>query len=244
MASVQPTTIQPAPAVAPSPPPPAAPPKQHTENSRVVISGVSWEAYLGIRELLGDLPVRLTFSDNDLEIMMPSREHEWFKSILGRLIGILTEEMAIDMSGGGSNTLREQQAQRGLEPDDCFWIAHAQEMRGPKNYDPAKDPPPDLATEIEISRAAVGRLPIYASLRVPEVWRFDGTTIRVLHLGSDGEYHEAAQSLSFPYVPMAEVARFLVEGVTMSDTEIARRFRAWVRSQIASGAFPKPPSTP
>src|SRR5438874_10339594 len=151
---------------------------------------------------------------------------------------MLTEELAIEMIVRGSTTMREPQAQRGLEPDDCFWIAHSQEMCGPKKYDPAKDPPPDLATEIEVSRGAVGRLPIYASLRVPEVWRFDGTTIRVLQLGSDGEYHEAAQSLSFPYLPMAELARFLVEGVTMSHTEIARRFRAWVRSQIASGAFP------
>src|SRR5438105_1034523 len=115
MASAQPTPIQPPSAVAPLPLPPAAAPKPHAENPRVVISGVSWEAYVGIRDLLGDLPVRLTFTDNVLEIMMPSLEHEWFKTILGRLIEMLTEELAIEMSGGGSTTLREPQAQRGLE---------------------------------------------------------------------------------------------------------------------------------
>ena len=46
-------------------------------------------------------------------------------------------------------------------------------MRGNDTYDPEKDPPPDLAIEIDVTNTSVPRMPVFAKIGVPEVWRLD-----------------------------------------------------------------------
>ncbi|WP_333312715.1 MULTISPECIES: Uma2 family endonuclease [unclassified Microcoleus] len=45
-----------------------------------------------------------------------------------------------------------------------------------------EDPPPDLAIEIDITRSSIHRLELYASLGVPEVWRYDGKRLTIYQL--------------------------------------------------------------
>jgi len=47
-------------------------------------------------------------------------------------------------------------------------------MAGQDTIDLATDPPPDLVVEVDITHPSLDKFPIYASLRVPEVWRHDG----------------------------------------------------------------------
>ena len=82
----------------------------------------------------------------------------------------------------------------GLEPDECFWIKHGAEIRGKKKWNALTDPPPDLAVEIDITSSWLDRLEIYAALKVPEIWRFDGEILKVLILGSNGKYRERSRS--------------------------------------------------
>jgi Uma2 family endonuclease len=220
--------------------PPAAGAGSHQSGQAVVLSGVSWEAYVGIGELLRDQPVRLNYLDDSLEITTLSFEHELLKKLLGRLVETLTEELGIDAVAGGSTTMRRQDRSRGLEPDECYWVAHEMQMRGRGDFDPAIDPPPDLAIEIEVSRGLLNRREIYASLRIPEVWLYDGRTVRILLLSGDGTYAEAAKSQAFPFFPVADLARFLQLRATASHTDLVRQFRSWVREQVAAGVFPKP----
>ena len=63
---------------------------------------------------------------------------------------------------------------RGLEPDDCYYLANAAKVRNWATLDLERDPPPDLALEVEITRSCLNRMGVYAGLGVPEVWRFDG----------------------------------------------------------------------
>ncbi len=218
--------------------PASAPSADHDQC--VVIHGVSWQAYVGIGELLRDLPVRMNYSRGVLEIMVISREHERLKSYIGRLVEMLTAELAIPMEPGGSLTMRREDQASGLEPDECYWIANEPRMRHGREFDPATDPPPDLAIEVEVSRTSVSRQSIYAALGVPEIWRWDGTTIQILVRGADGQYHGAAQSLALPFFPVTELVRFLNLRGTIDNTSLVRQFRAWVREQVAVGAFPKP----
>jgi len=97
------------------------------------------------------------------------------------------------------------------------------------------DPLPDLALEVDVTHSSLDRLAIYAALGVPEVWRFDGLKLTVHLLGSGGDYAESAQSRAFPFLPMAEVERFLGMRASLSETDLVRQFRAWVRDRIAAG---------
>ena len=100
----------------------------------------------------------------------------------------MTEELDIPIRSGGSTTFKSQILKKGLEPDECYWIANEHLVRGRLDLDLEVDPPPDLAVEVEITRSVLNRMGIYASLRVPEVWRSDGDQIIVEQLQADGTY--------------------------------------------------------
>jgi Uma2 family endonuclease len=202
-------------------------------DQRVVLHGVNWQTYIGIGELLKEHPVRLTYDRGSLEIMVVSLGHESPRSVLGRLVEALLEEMDIDAKSGGSMTFQREDLDRGVEPDDCYWIACERLMRGKQVYDVYKDPPPDLGLETEITHPLGSRPAIFAALRIPEMWRYDGNIVHVLILGADGQYHESERSLAFPFLPMAEVSRFLNMRTNMSETKLLRQFRAWIREQLA-----------
>jgi hypothetical protein len=76
----------------------------------------------------------------------------------------------------------------------------------------------------------VARQPIYAALGVPELWRFDGKKLSVLALQPDGRYHVQVGSLSFPFLPMAELEKFIARIRVENDTAVMRSFQQWVRT--------------
>jgi Uma2 family endonuclease len=54
-----------------------------TTEQRVVLSGRSWEQFKLIQQGLEDSPgTRLFYYDGTIEILMPGRDHEVFKSII------------------------------------------------------------------------------------------------------------------------------------------------------------------
>jgi len=75
---------------------------------------------------------------------------------------------------------------------------------------------------------------IYAALRVPEVWCSDGETLRVFLLSSKGTYRQSNRSKAFPFLPLTEFAQFLTR-TDLSETQLLRSFRAWVRKQKKRG---------
>jgi Uma2 family endonuclease len=210
------------------------------QEQRVTLNCVSWEAYVGIGEYLRDQPIRLTYDRESLEIRTTSREHERAKTLLARFLETLTEELEVDLTSGGSTTCRREDLERGLEPDECYWIEHEPQMRDKDSYDPETDPPPDLALEVAISRNVLNRLRIYAALGVPEVWRYDGEAIQILLPGLKGEYQKSATSRALPQVPVAELARFLALRQGWSETQLVRQFRDWVRQEAPGWTLKKP----
>jgi Uma2 family endonuclease len=202
---------------------------------RFVLYNVDWDTYVTISDKLGERNIRLNYDGVNLEFMSASLEHERAKKLLGRMLEALTEEMDLDMKSGGSLTCRRQDLERGFEPDECYWIEHEAQMRGRDDIDLTRDPPPDLMLEVEISRGFVDRLAIAARLGVPEVWRWDGETLRVMVLGSEGQYAESERSRALPFLPVAEFVRFLHLDATQSETKLLRSFRDWVREQMAGG---------
>lgn len=203
----------------------------HRQN--ILLENVSWETYQGLLNDWGEHPPgRMTYDRGVLEIMTVSDEHESAKTLIRRLVEAFTEELDIGLVGKGSKTLHVEELERGLEPDECFYIQNESRIRGKKQIDPTRDPPPDLAIEVDITRSSLDRIGIYASLRIPEVWRYDGKTLRIYRLQRKGHYLQAEKSTVLPQLPVADFVRFLRKQGTMSDTRLAQSFRAWVRGRF------------
>jgi Uma2 family endonuclease len=103
------------------------------------------------------------------------------------------------------------------------------------------DPPPDLAIEVEITRSSLDRMSIYAQLRVPEVWRYDGSTLRISQLQPDGQYRLSETSLSFPGVGPTDVEQFVELGATTDKLRWVRELRDWVRNELLPRTAPGEP---
>ncbi len=207
-------------------------PERIDPEHRFVLHGISWETYERLLHEIDDGAIRLTYDRGALEIMSPSRHHEKLKKLIARMIEIFTLELGIAIASGGSTTFRQALLERGLEPDECYWIASEPRMRHKDDYDPESDPPPDLVVEVEISRSALDRLGIYAALGVPEVWRWNDERLVPHRLGKSGAYSPARKSRALPFLAFAEVERFLARRLELDENSLIRSFRDWVRENL------------
>jgi Uma2 family endonuclease len=211
-----------------------APPYAAPEEQRFVFPCVTWDDYIKIGDIFTDRPgLRITYDRGKLELMTTSPRHERYKRWLGRFIETIVEELGKSIMPGGSMTFQRKELDRGFEHDDCFWIANELAVRDKLTWEPDQDPPPDLALEIEISRGAIGRLPLFAAFRVPEVWCYDGEELRMDLLQPDGTYQLSETSLAFPSIPVKELARFFPPIGSNDYLSAVAAVRAWVRSIIA-----------
>ncbi len=165
--------------------------------------------------------------------MTISGKHGILSRLFNRLIAVLTEELELTVLGCGDMTCDNEDAERGLEPDECFYLESEPLVRGKEDIDLSVDPPPDLAIEIELSRARRSRMNIYAALRVPEVWRYNGMRLTVNQLQADGSYAETESSRYFPNIRIAELLRFIEQRTQTDENSLVKSFREWVRQQIA-----------
>ncbi|MEG4119253.1 Uma2 family endonuclease [Microcoleus sp. N9_B4] len=202
-----------------------APPEQIVQ-----LSGISWQTYENLLAEIGDRQIRLRYNRGNLEIMVPSPEHERFKTIMGRFVETLAEELEVRIEPLGSTTFKRPELS-GVEPDECFYIQNISAVKGKKRIDLTQDPPPDLVVEIDITSRSENTLQVYADLGVPEVWIYNGSRLRINRL-ENGEYVEGDISLAFPTLPILEIVRFLEQAETMDYLELVKAFRNWVKSQI------------
>jgi hypothetical protein len=113
--------------------------------TRVVLEPISWALYQQILRELGDnRGQRLAYDNGRLEIMSPSNLHEDVKKIAARLIEAYGDATGIDVQGFGSWTMDREASQKGIEPDECYYVQSFQAIAH-KRPDLAVDPPPDLA---------------------------------------------------------------------------------------------------
>ena len=221
------TIVQPQPRVALHVALPVDPPIQ-----RFLLSGITWDRYEAVLQAIGDRAIRVTYDRGSLELMSPSAAHEEFGQLFGLAIQALAEELGFPCRGLKSTTWRRALVERGIEADECFYLASLGRVLGKRSIDLDRDPPPDLAIEIEVCRDALDRLGIYAALGIPEVWRFDGETLRALQLQTDSTYAERDRSPALPFVPLFELSRFVQKGAGADHASWGRQFRAWVRDVI------------
>lgn len=201
---------------------------------RIVLDGIHWTTYQAlIRDLESEPHKRLTYNQGRLEIMVPLPPHERYKSLMGRLVEVTTEESATEIASLGSTTWSREDLQKGLEADECFYIQNEQAVRGKDAIDLTVDPPPDLAIEVDNTQSSLNRLEIYAAIGVPEVWRFDGKTLTIYRLIKD-HYQPQEISTALPLLNRTDILRFLESSQTMGETTWVRAFRQWIRSKLTN----------
>ena len=169
--------------------------------------------------------------------MSPSFRHEKPNLRLGQIVMVLVEELGLEVICARSTTFRQEVAEKGLEPDDCFYIAHYTDMVGVEEIDLAIHPRPDLVIEVDNTSSSVPKEPIYAPMGVPELWRHDDGAVAIRILQSDGTYADGVRSLSFPQITAADLDHLLFHTNHLADIAAIRHYRAWARTLV-------PPANP
>ena len=185
---------------------------------------VSWEQYKMLLETLPDHRMRHTYDRGALELMKPSGRQAYIACLVGRLIETFAYKLNLPILSAGSATLYRKSVLRGLEPDESYYIAHERDVRGKLDYDPDRDPPPDLVIEVDVRRPAVERMAVYAALGVPEIWRHDGERKLSFHRLAGGKYEAIEHSDAFPYLAPDDISAYLDQMGELDENSIVRAF--------------------
>jgi Uma2 family endonuclease len=176
----------------------------------------------------------MTYDQGVLEIVTPSMPHDEDAGTITRIVDIVAANLGTPIRSVGSTTFRRKDLERGFEPDASFYIQNEERIRGQRAVDLTVDPPPDLVLEMEMSRSSLDKLPLFASMGIPEVWRCDGQRVTIFILEQD-RYRESTASLALPVLTNDILTRFLAESRTALSPDWFRAVSDWARGQrIAS----------
>jgi Uma2 family endonuclease len=196
----------------------------------VVFRDVGWQFYKAMLREFDEQPSRINYDRGTLEIMTLSIEHERYKTVLGLMMGLIALTFRVPMTNGGSSTLKRFSKKKGLEADQCYWIANEPVVRTKKRIDLRTDPPPDLVVEIDIMHALVNRENIYRALSVPELWVLKQKTGLSAHRLHDRKWERIEHSLSFPFLRVCDLNPFVARIGIDGDTSILADFADSLRT--------------
>ncbi|MBI2566094.1 MAG: Uma2 family endonuclease [Candidatus Schekmanbacteria bacterium] len=168
------------------------------EDHFVVLSGATWEDYERLLAIRGDTSApRITYLEGILQLMSPSRGHERIISVIGRLVEVWCLERSVEFTVFGSWTLSRKEAQRGVEPDECYVFGEV-----------GKRERPDLAIEVVWTSGGVDKLDVYRKLGVREVWFWRRGAISVHRLTGE-RYEQIVQSEVLAGIDLEQLVSFL-----------------------------------
>jgi Uma2 family endonuclease len=194
-----------------------SPPVKLGPRQRFVLWNLGCESYELIVEALNEQPVRSTYDRGDLELMSPLLIHEAIKVWFRDFLLALAMEASLSFKSMAQITFRRRNRDRGLEPDDCYYFGSMSRVTDWTTLNLDRDPPPDLALEIDITSSCIDRTGVYAGLGVPEVWRFDGEEWHIHLLVEDGTYWESTSSAAIPYLPIEEIMPLMQQTLHAGD---------------------------
>lgn len=209
------------------------PPLRSNEEKLITLTGIKWLTFKAIMSDVGDGRAwRIAYAEGVLEIRMPLPKHERPKVMLELFIGALADELEIEAMSLGALTLEREDLARAIEPDTCFYIQNESLVRDKDEIHLPADPGPDLVVESDYTSSSLNKFSIYASLGVPEIWRYRNQSLQVYQL-VDGSYEERENSLAFPFWPIAEIPGLIEQSKTIGQRAAVRLFRERVREFLA-----------
>lgn len=151
-------------------------------------------------------------------------DHEFSGRLIERFILTLVELLGMRLKTMGSTTMNYPHLKKGAEPDNAYYIQNQPLVKG-RHVNFAQDPPPDLVVEVDITHTDIQKNQFYASIGVPEFWRFNGRVWRVYQL-QEKVYVEVEASPTFAYIPKELLYQFL-EQARKDEIIAVQSLRAW-----------------
>jgi len=188
------------------------------EDHFVFLHDVSWSDYERILEVRGDHSApRIAYLEGELEIMSPSDNHEWIKSVIGSLVEVWCIERGVEFSTFGSWTVKKKRVKRGVEPDECYVFGERSRQA----------PRPHLAIEVIWTSGGLDKLEIYRKLEVAEVWIWRRGELTPYILEGES-YEAAAESRVLPGIDLKQLAGLVDQP---STSAAIRSYRDRLRKQ-------------
>ena len=188
-----------------------------------------------------DRAIRLTYDQGDLEIMSPSDEHERIKSLVGRMIEAMTEELDIPIRSAGVDDAATTAQTPRLGAGRVL-------LRGPRTPDarsrrhrPERRPTPRPGDRGGHQPQFAGSLrDLRGDRRTRDLASRRGRGARVPSSGR--AIRAPSPSPAFPFLPLAEVSRILGQRNETDETTWIRSFRRWVATlhELALSFNPQP----
>lgn len=122
---------------------------------RVVLQNISWQQFENLLKDLGHRAARLAYDQGTLEILTPLPKYEYYKEVISDIVKEIADVLDLDYESLGSTTWKRESRLAGVEPDNCFYFQNEALIRVKLEFDLTQDPPPDLALEIDLTRACL-----------------------------------------------------------------------------------------
>jgi len=181
-------------------------------DQRIVHPHRTWEQFKLIQKGFEGSPgVRLFYYNGTIEILMPGRDHELFKSMIGMLLEIFFVEKGIEFEPTGSMT-QEQEGIVSAQADESYCIGVSKAI-------------PDLSIEVIFTSGGPNKLERYKVLGVREVWFWEDGVFRLY--GLRGNSYDPIPHSEIPELAQLDIA-LLTRCVLLGETsrlEAAREFR-------------------
>jgi Uma2 family endonuclease len=197
---------------------------------RMILHHVSWETYQRLlQEFENSSAPRLSYDRGTLEFVTPLPEHEEYGRLFEFVLAAAEEATGTKVYSFGSTTFSRDDLQQGFEAAACFYIQNGSRVRGKDRLDLHVDPPPDLVIGIDIAHPSLPKLPIYAKIGVPEVWRYVAGAMEILLL--DGQhYNQASSSRALPIVTAQALT-----GLVRASRGLSQAERMRLAREVCSG---------
>ena len=205
--------------------------QQNVTENRVILNNITWQTFNQILKEIGSKRViRLAYDKGIVEIMTPFGQHEYSNRFIDNLILVIALELNLNIKTMGSLTLKKEMVKKGVEPDSCYYLNNEPLVRHKQDIRLENDPPPDLVLEIDMSNSSLNKLPIYAALGVPEIWRYDGNKLIVFILDNQN-YVESDYSLTFSWLKITDLLPFIDQSLREGETATLKQFRQWIQEK-------------
>lgn len=180
----------------------------------------TWEDYCALRDSRGDGSIpRIKFLNGEILLMSPLPRHGREAHLLARIVEALLDSETRNYEAFTPITM-DIPKQGGIEPDYCFYIDNWQAAVGKDRIDWQADPPPDLVIEIDVTTYTAAA--DYAPYRVPEVWLFKKSGLKIYGLQGES-YQQQPSSRYFPEVDLPALIANVLQSASERGTGVALR---------------------
>ncbi|MEL6553350.1 MAG: Uma2 family endonuclease [Cyanobacteria bacterium J06621_11] len=159
--------------------------------------GRTWAQFKHLQKGYENSNVRLSFYKGTVGILMPSREHEIFKKLIGFLLETFLHRKKVEFVAIGSAT-QEKEDTASAEPDESYEIENLK-----------------LAVEVNFTSGDLSKLERYKALGFNEVWVWEDGVLEVYQL--QGDHHEQVSQSSIPALSSLNLD-IMVKCILMGET--------------------------